>query len=68
MVNYLYRLGDIEKNHEAFAGRREVVVAPAVRKLLRAGREAPGPGPASPAQEQDRSPETAEERSGASGD
>ncbi|MCO5731410.1 malonyl-CoA decarboxylase [Rhizobium sp. SSA_523] len=33
MVNYLYKLEDIEANHEAFAARGEVVAAPAVRRL-----------------------------------
>ena len=36
MVNYRYVLADIEKNHEAFAGKGEVVASPAVKKLLRA--------------------------------
>jgi len=36
MVNYLYDLDDIEKNHEAFANHAEIVAAPAVRKLLKA--------------------------------
>jgi malonyl-CoA decarboxylase len=40
MVNYCYDLADIEKNHEAFAEKGEVVVSPAVRKLLRS---APSP-------------------------
>jgi malonyl-CoA decarboxylase len=35
MVNYLYRLDDIEKNHEAFANDGEVVASSAVKKLLR---------------------------------
>jgi malonyl-CoA decarboxylase len=35
MVNYLYRLDDIEKNHEAYANEGEVVTSSAVRKLLR---------------------------------
>ena len=35
MVNYLYDLDDIEKNHEAFANNAEIVAAPAVRKLLK---------------------------------
>ena len=35
MVNYLYKLDDIETNHERFAAKGEVVAAPAVRKLLR---------------------------------
>ncbi|WP_439571988.1 malonyl-CoA decarboxylase [Phreatobacter sp.] len=33
MVNYLYDLARIEDNHEAYAGRREVVASPAVKKL-----------------------------------
>lgn len=40
MVNYLYKLDDIEANHEAFAQRNEVVAAPPVRKLLRKDRNA----------------------------
>ncbi len=36
MVNYLYDLGDIEKNHEAYAEGRSVVAASAVQRLLRA--------------------------------
>ena len=35
MVNYLYDLEDIEKNHEAFAQQRQVVAASAVSKLVR---------------------------------
>ncbi|MCR4265266.1 malonyl-CoA decarboxylase [Nitratireductor sp. ZSWI3] len=38
MVNYLYKLDDIETNHEAFAARSEVVAAPAVRRLAPASR------------------------------
>jgi malonyl-CoA decarboxylase len=34
MVNYLYRLGDIETNHEAFADRGEVATTPAIRRLV----------------------------------
>ena len=34
MVNYLYKLDDIEANHEAFAGRGEVVAAQAIRRLV----------------------------------
>jgi malonyl-CoA decarboxylase len=37
MVNYCYDLDDIEKNHEAFAEKGEVVVSASVRKALRAG-------------------------------
>ena len=35
MVNYLYRLDDIEKNHEAYANQGEVVASSAVKKLLK---------------------------------
>jgi malonyl-CoA decarboxylase len=35
MVNYLYDLDDIEKNHEAFAEGRTVVAASGVQRLLR---------------------------------
>jgi len=35
MVNYLYRLDDIEKNHEAYANDDEVVASAAVKKLLK---------------------------------
>jgi len=35
MVNYLYRLEDIEKNHEAYANDSEVVASSAVKKLLK---------------------------------
>ena len=35
MVNYLYDLEDIEKNHEAYAEGRTVVASNAVRRLLR---------------------------------
>jgi malonyl-CoA decarboxylase len=38
MVNYLYDLGDIEKNHEAFAENHAVIAASAVRKLARPAR------------------------------
>jgi malonyl-CoA decarboxylase len=34
MVNYLYDLSRIERNHEAFANKGEVVASGAVRKLL----------------------------------
>jgi malonyl-CoA decarboxylase len=36
MVNYLYDLEDIEKNHEAYAQQQAVVSASAVTKLVRA--------------------------------
>ncbi|ABD05415.1 Malonyl-CoA decarboxylase [Rhodopseudomonas palustris HaA2] len=34
MVNYLYALGEIEANHEAFAERAQIAAASAVRKQL----------------------------------
>ncbi|MEO1491784.1 MAG: malonyl-CoA decarboxylase [Pseudomonadota bacterium] len=36
MVNYLYHLADIEKNHEAYATLGEIKHSPSVRHLLRA--------------------------------
>ena len=36
MVNYQYSLGQIEKNHEAYANDGEVITASSVKKLLRA--------------------------------
>ena len=41
MVNYCYDLDDIEKNHETFAEKGEVVASAAVRKLLRADPRSP---------------------------
>jgi len=38
MVNYLYRLDDIEKNHEAYANQGEVIASSAVKKLLKSER------------------------------
>lgn len=38
MVNYLYKLDDIETNHEAFAGKGAVVTTPAIRRLVPPGR------------------------------
>ena len=37
MVNYLYDLEDIEKNHEAYAQQRSVVASSAVTRLARTG-------------------------------
>jgi malonyl-CoA decarboxylase len=34
MVNYLYKLEDIERNHETYTGKGEVTAGPAVKKLL----------------------------------
>jgi malonyl-CoA decarboxylase len=39
MVNYLYDLDDIEKNHEAYAGNRTIVASSAVKKLARPVRD-----------------------------
>ncbi len=44
MVNYLYKLDDIEANHEAFIERAEVVAAPSVKRLVRNERRQPEPG------------------------
>jgi malonyl-CoA decarboxylase len=41
MVNYLYDLDDIERNHEAYAGQRSVVASSAVTRLARANAPAP---------------------------
>jgi malonyl-CoA decarboxylase len=38
MVNYEYRLADVEANHEAFARENRVIAAPDVRRLARAAR------------------------------
>jgi malonyl-CoA decarboxylase len=49
MVNYLYKLDDIEANHEAFADRGEVVTSSAVRRLVPVARQrslVPQPGEA----------------------
>ena len=35
MVNYLYRLEDIEKNHEAYANQGEIAASNTVKKLLK---------------------------------
>jgi malonyl-CoA decarboxylase len=35
MVNYLYSLEDIEKNHEAYANQDEIAASSAVKKLLK---------------------------------
>ena len=37
MVNYLYPLGDIEANHEAYRGEGRIAVSSALRNLARAG-------------------------------
>ena len=38
MVNYLYKLSDIEKNHESYSGQGKIAASAAVRKLIK-GRE-----------------------------
>jgi len=43
MVNYLYKLDDIERNHEAFANSGEVAVSAGVKKLLRPEKTRQGP-------------------------
>jgi malonyl-CoA decarboxylase len=37
MVNYLYDLKNIERNHEAYAENRTIVTASSVKRLARAG-------------------------------
>jgi malonyl-CoA decarboxylase len=44
MVNYLYKLDEIEANHEAFATRNEVVASRDVRRLLRKNANGRGVG------------------------
>ena len=44
MVNYLYDLGDIERNHEAYAENRTIMAASSIKKLARPSRAlAPAP-------------------------
>ncbi len=33
MINYLYRLGDIEQNHEAYTGEGKVAASAAIARL-----------------------------------
>ncbi|WP_342643115.1 malonyl-CoA decarboxylase [Rhodoligotrophos ferricapiens] len=47
MVNYLYDLKDIEKNHEAYAEHGKVVASPTVMKLAKTPRSKRLPVPAS---------------------
>ena len=35
MVNYLYKLDEIEDNHEAYEREGRIVIADAVKRLLR---------------------------------
>jgi len=50
MVNYVYRLDDVERNHEAYARERRIVAARRFEVLAgirsSAQREAPQPEPA----------------------
>ena len=48
MVNYLYDLAEIERNHEAFANQGAVVASSAAKKLLPSARPRT-PAPALPA-------------------
>ena len=36
MINYLYRLADIEENHEAYTGEGRVTASQPVLRLLKA--------------------------------
>jgi malonyl-CoA decarboxylase len=36
MVNYLYRLADIEAHHEAYVAEGRIAASPAVKALLKA--------------------------------
>ncbi len=47
MVNYLYDLGDIEKNHEAYAESRTIIATSAIRRLARPSRALTAVEPAS---------------------
>jgi malonyl-CoA decarboxylase len=44
MVNYLYDLDEIERNHEAFVNRGQIAASTAVRKLVPTGPVAPARG------------------------
>ena len=46
MVNYLYALDEIEKNHEALAEKGVIATSPRVRKALRSNPPASGTAPA----------------------
>jgi malonyl-CoA decarboxylase len=58
MVNYLYKLDDIEINHERFAAKNEVVAADRVRKLLRADPAPRETTPKNPTPPKGKSPST----------
>ena len=42
MVNYLYDRLEIERDHEAFAGKQLITVAPAIHDLLKGGADDAG--------------------------
>ncbi|WP_376959698.1 malonyl-CoA decarboxylase [Azospirillum sp. A26] len=42
MINYRYRLGEIDANHEAYTGEGRIITSSAVRSLDRAGSKAGG--------------------------
>jgi len=35
MINYLYKVEDIPRNHEAYVGNGEIPASPAMRALIR---------------------------------
>ena len=35
MINYLYRLAEIENNHEAYTGQGKIMVSSAIRALAK---------------------------------
>lgn len=37
MINYLYKLSDIEANHETYTGEGRIVCSPQIRALLKGG-------------------------------
>ena len=45
MVNYVYDLGDVERNHEEYVNRRRVVASSAVEKLARGVESLVAPAP-----------------------
>lgn len=50
-VNYVYRLADIERNHEAYAGAYGITASHRFRRLARMGRRANESGPQPPSVE-----------------
>jgi malonyl-CoA decarboxylase len=39
MANYVYRLADVEKNHEAYAAKYQVIASPEIERLARRARQ-----------------------------